>query len=186
MRAVICLGNPGSEYERTRHNVGWLVADMLARRHNIDISRRRMRALYGRGRIAGEDVLIVKPQTFMNDSGDAARRVAQFYKITQNDLIAVYDEMALELGVVRVRRGGSDAGHKGIRSLIAHLGTQEIQRVRLGIGAPPPGADPRNWVLSDIKPGERQIVEEMVVRAAEAVECWIAEGIERAMNQYSR
>ena len=185
MRVICCLGNPGAEYARTRHNVGWLVADVLAARHGIELSRRRMRALFGRGTIQGQDVLLVKPQTFMNDSGDAARRIVQFYKIAREDFIAVYDDSALELGVIRLRPGGSDAGHKGMRSLATHLQTQQIARLRLGVGMPPPGMDARSWVLSEFKPSERERVQEMVERAADALECWLAEGLETAMSRFN-
>jgi len=185
MRAVVCLGNPGPEYERTRHNVGFLVAGQLSARHDIALSRRRMRSVFGRGKIAGEDVLIVKPQTFMNDSGDAARRVVQFFRVEQPDFICVYDDIALELGDLRVRRSGSDAGHKGLRSIIVHFGTDEIQRVRIGVGGPPEHFSARDWVLSDFKPAERDAVEDMVFRAADAVETWIKDGIDRAMNAFN-
>lgn len=185
MHAVVCLGNPGLEYARTRHNVGFFVADHLAARHGLELSRRRMRAVFGRGKVAGQDTLIIKPQTFMNDSGDAARRIVQFFNVSQQDFIVVYDDIALELGTLRIRRSGSDAGHKGLRSIIAHLGTPDIARLRMGVGQAPEGMNPRDWVLSDFKPGERETVEDMVARAAEAVECWIAEGLETAMNRYN-
>jgi peptidyl-tRNA hydrolase, PTH1 family len=185
MHAVICLGNPGSEYAATRHNVGFRVADYLSTRYSLPLGRNRLRATFGRGQIAGHDALLIKPQTFMNDSGDAARRVCAFFNVPAEDVIAVYDEMALELGVVRVRPGGSDAGHKGMRSLAAHLGTREIARVRLGVGGPPPGADARDWVLSEFKPWEREKVEEMVARAAEAVASLLTDGMERTMSRFN-
>ena len=185
MHAIVCLGNPGPEYAHSRHNVGFLVADYLAARHGIELRRRRLRSLFGRGVIADRDVLLIKPQTFMNDSGDAARRIVHFFKIAQEDFIVVYDDIALDMGVLRLRRGGSDAGHKGIRSIAAHLGTTDIARVRIGIGQPPEGVGARDWVLSDFKSGEREDLEEMTARAAEAVECWVAEGIEAAMNEFN-
>lgn len=186
MHAIVCLGNPGAEYENTRHNVGFRVADQLAAGHGIDLRRRRLRSVFGRGVIAGRDVLVVKPQTFMNDSGDAARRVVQFFRIAQPDFLVVYDDIALDLGVIRMRRGGSDAGHKGMRSIAANLGTLEIARLRLGIGGPPEGMTARDWVLSDFKPGERERAEDMVARAAEAVEVFLGEGLEAAMNRFNQ
>jgi peptidyl-tRNA hydrolase, PTH1 family len=185
MHAIVCLGNPGAEYAKTRHSVGFMVADQLAAANRIELGRSRMRAVFGRGQIAGQDCLVIKPQTFMNDSGDAARRVVHFYRIPQEQFVVVYDDMALELGVLRVRRDGSDAGHKGLRSIIAHMGTSEIARVRLGVGAAPAGMDARDWVLSDFKPGERDKVQDMVGRAAEAVECWLAHGLDTTMNRYN-
>jgi len=185
MRAIICLGNPGPEYERTRHNVGFLVADYLSARHGIALTRRRLRSVFGRGRIDDTDVLVVKPQTFMNDSGDAVRRIVQFFKIQQQDLIVAYDDIALELGVLRARPGGSDAGHKGIRSVAQQLGTTDIQRLRLGVGQPPAQTDARAWVLSDFRAAERETVQEMVSVAAEALACWVADGMGATMNRYN-
>jgi len=185
MHAIICLGNPGHEYADTRHNVGFRVADYLATRHRIDLRRHRLRATFGRGQIADHDALLVKPQTFMNDSGDAARRIIQFFKIQQPDVIAVYDDIALELGVLRARRGGSDGGHKGMRSVAQYLGTPDVARLRLGIGAPPPGGEARDYVLSSFKPGEFEKVDDMIARAAEAVEYWLQHGIEAAMNRFN-
>lgn len=186
MHAIVCLGNPGAQYADTRHNVGFRVADQLAAQHGIDLRRRRLRSVFGRGTIAGRDVLVVKPQTFMNDSGDAARRVVQFFKIAQSDFLVVYDDIALDLGAIRLRPGGSDAGHKGMRSIAAHLGTLDIVRLRLGIGAPPEGMTARDWVLSDFKAAEREQVEDMVARAAEAVEVFLGEGLEAAMNRFNQ
>ena len=185
MRAIICLGNPGPEYHATRHNVGFLVADYLAARHDVDLRRRRLRSIFGRGKIAGQDVLLVKPQTFMNDSGDAARRMVQFFKIDQPDVLVVYDDMALDVGVLRVRRGGSDAGHKGMRSVAAHLGTRDIARLRLGVGGPPEGISGRDWVLSAFKPSEREPALDMDARAARAVAMWTAEGLDAVMNEFN-
>jgi PTH1 family peptidyl-tRNA hydrolase len=157
----------------------------LSARHGIPLGRNRLRAIFGRGKIAGHEALLIKPQTFMNESGDAARRVCAFFNVTVEDTIVVYDEMALEPGMVRVRPGGSDAGHKGMRSIAAHLGTREIARVRLGVGGPPPGADARDWVLSEFKPWEREKVEDMIFRAAEAVGSLLTDGMERTMNRFN-
>ena len=185
MRAVLCLGNPGPEYAHTRHNAGYLVAEYLAAKRDIQLRRRRLRSLFGRGKIGEHDTLIVQPQTFMNDSGDAARRVVQFFKIQQPDLIVVYDDIALDLGVIRLRRDGSDGGHKGIRSIAQHLGTTEIARLRMGVGQSPERMSSRDWVLSDFRASERSAVEEMVATSAAAVECWLDEGIDAAMNKFN-
>lgn len=153
----------------------------------MDLRRTRLRAVFGRGRIGDREVLLAKPQTFMNVSGDAARRLVQFYKITQSDFLVAYDDFALDLGVVRLRREGSDAGHNGMRSIIQYLGTPEICRLRLGTGPVPPGmVELAPWVLSPFKPAERETVEDMIARAAEAVEHWLAQGMEAAMNWYNR
>ncbi len=161
------------------------MADLLGQRHGVSLTRRRLRSIFGRGDVAGLDTLIVKPQTFMNDSGDAARRLVQFFKIEQANFLVIYDDMALDLGVLRVRRGGSDAGHKGIRSVARLMGTTEIQRLRLGVGQPPAGVSPRDWVLSEFKATERAKVEDMVQRAADAAECWLTDGMDAAMNRFN-
>ena len=185
MRAIFCLGNPGREYADTRHNVGFLVADALAARHGIDMRRNRLRAQFGRGIIADEDALLVKPQTFMNDSGDAVHRIAHFFKLRQPDVLVVYDDHALDLGQIRARPGGSDAGHRGMRSVAARMGTHDIARLRLGIGPLPPGRESRDFVLGNFRPAERETVEDMVSRAAEAVEYWARDGIEATMNRFN-
>lgn len=186
MKCIVGLGNPGAQYEDSRHNIGFRVIDLLAQRHGIALSRKRLRALHGRGEIAGEAVLLAKPITFMNDSGDAMRRLAAFYQVTSaGDLLVVYDDISLDLGVIRVRRGGSDGGHRGIRSILAHCHTQEIPRVRIGIGPPRPGVDTIDYVLSSFKASERKLVEETVERAADAVEFCLRNGIEAAMNAFN-
>ena len=185
MHCLVGLGNPGAEYAATRHNVGWHVLDLLAQRHGIELTRRRMRAHYGRGRIAGEECLLVKPQTFMNDSGDAVARVLMYYHLEPTDLLLVSDDLNLDLGVMRLRRGGSDGGQKGLRSVMQHLHTQEVARLRLGIGRPSPGQEARNYVLSRVARSEADRWQEMVERAADAVELYLREGIAAAMNAYN-
>ena len=185
MFCLVGLGNPGSEYAETRHNVGFRAIDLLATKHNVPVTRHRHRALFGRGTVAGEDCLLVKPQTFMNDSGDAVLRLLLYYHIAPAEVILVHDELALDLGVIRLRRGGSDAGHKGVRSVIHYLKTPEIARVRLGIGRTPEGGNAINYVLSKFAKSEGEKVEEMVFRAAQAVETCLKEGLEVAMNRYN-
>lgn len=185
MYCLVGLGNPGSEYAETRHNVGFHVIDLLALRNNVPVTRHRHRALFGRGMVAGEDCLLVKPQTFMNDSGDAVLRLLLYYHLNPADVIVVYDDLALDLGVIRLRRNGSDAGHKGLRSLIHYLKTPEITRVRLGIGRPPEGGNAINYVLSKFAKSEAEKVEEMVFRAAQAMESCLKDGLDVAMNKYN-
>ena len=169
MHVLVGLGNPGAQYAETRHNVGFLVVDRLALRHQITVSRQRHRALFARGRIGGEDCLLVKPQTFMNDS----------------DVLVICDDLALDLGVMRLRRGGSDGGHKGVRSVIHYLDTDQVARLRLGIGRGPEGHSSIDYVLSSFARSERERAEEMVDKAADAVECVLREGLEAAMNRYN-
>ena len=185
MRCIVGLGNPGAQYAETRHNVGFLVLDRLAARHQVGATRRRHRAVYGRGTVAGEDCLLVKPQTFMNDSGDAVLRLLLYYRLQPADVLLVYDDIALDLGVMRLRRGGSDGGHKGVRSVIHYLKTDQIARLRLGVGKPPEGASHINYVLSPFARSELDRVTEMVDRAAEAAELVLREGLDVAMNRYN-
>lgn len=185
MHVLVGLGNPGAQYAETRHNVGFLVIDRLADRHRIAVSRGRHRALFGRGRICGEDCLLVKPQTFMNDSGDAVLRLLRYYHLQPSDVLLITDDLNLDLGAMRLRRGGSDGGHKGVRSVIHYLDTDQVPRVRLGIGRGPEGQGSIDYVLSPFAPSERERAQEMVEKAADAVECVLAEGLEAAMNQYN-
>jgi PTH1 family peptidyl-tRNA hydrolase len=185
---MICLaglGNPGAEYARTRHNIGFQVIDWLAARHGITVSRSRMRCQYGRGRIAGTDCLLVKPQTFMNNSGDAVGRVCAYYRLQPSEVVVIYDDLNLDLGVMRLRRGGSDGGHKGLRSVIHWLGTDQVPRLRLGIGRPPAGQNAVHYVLSPFARSEGERVSKLVDEAAAASELLSGEGLEAAMNRYN-
>jgi peptidyl-tRNA hydrolase, PTH1 family len=187
MKLIIGLGNPGAQYAGSRHNIGFRVIDLLSQRHGIALGRKRLRAIHGKGEIDGEPVLLVQPQTFMNDSGDAVRRLAGFYQVSSaQDILLIYDDLSLDLGVLRLRRGGSDGGHRGVRSVLAHLGTPEVPRVRIGIGSPPPGVDAVDYVLSAFKASETKQVAEIVTTAAEATEFYLAEGIEAAMNRFNK
>jgi len=185
MHGIIGLGNPGPEYGETRHNVGFRVVDLLAERHGIRLRRRRLRSEVGQGEIASQRVLLEKPQTFMNNSGEAAAQVVSYFDLQPQDLLIIYDDLDLELGTLRLRRGGSAGTHKGMRSVVAHLDTDEIPRLRLGIGPLPAEADAVEFVLSAFRGAEIATVEEMLTRAAEAVEYYLTEGIEAAMNKFN-
>lgn len=185
MHCIIGLGNPGPEYAETRHNVGFRVVDLLAERHSIRLRRRRLRSEVGQGQIAGQKVLLVKPQTFMNNSGEAVVKVSDYFDLEPQDLLIVYDDLDLELGTLRLRAAGSPGTHKGMRSIVEHLGSQEFPRLRLGIGPLPPSADAREFVLSRFKPAQVPITDEMVTRAAEAVEYYLSEGMAAAMNEFN-
>ncbi len=182
---ILGIGNPGKEYADTKHNVGWWVVDELARRHNIRISRKRLRAEYGRGVLAGQDVVLAKPQTFVNASGDAALRLAIFFRIKPGQFIVVLDDMNLPPGTIRLRRRGSDGGHKGLRSIIAAFGTQEIPRLRIGIGPPPPGTNAVDWVLSPFDEETLPAIRDAVSRAADCIEVALADGLDAAMQQFN-
>lgn len=182
---VVGLGNPGEEYENTPHNLGFMVIDRLAGSHAIRVSRKENTSFVGLGDIAGKRLALAKPQTYMNLSGPAVRGLLERYGLKPDRLILVYDELDLPWGSMRIRTKGSAAGHKGVKSLIGSLGTDEFTRIRLGIdpGNPVKG---EQFVLAPFKRAQKQDVEETVNRAAEAVEFIIAEGAAQAMTKYNR
>jgi peptidyl-tRNA hydrolase, PTH1 family len=182
---VVGLGNPGREYERTRHNVGFDVIEKLGVRHRFPAARQVSGALTTRGRIAGQEVMLIAPQTYMNLSGDAVGAIVRFYKAEAESLIVVHDELDFEPGAVRVKVGGGHGGHNGLRSVMAHMG-DEFVRVRVGIGKPASKAEGADHVLSRPDPTARKLMEEATDRAADAVELVIAEGVAQAMNRVNR
>lgn len=187
MKVVAGLGNPGSEYDDTRHNVGWWMADRLAYDWRFGPFRREGRALVVEGTAAGESVRLMKPLTFMNRSGAvlASLRGAEEVDVSR-DLLVVVDDAALDVGRVRFRPSGSAGGHNGLRSVEAALGTREYARLRIGVGAPPPGGDLVEWVLAPMPAEDEEVVLSLLPELTEAVELWIAEGVEAAMNRYNR
>ena len=183
---IVCLGNPGPRYEGTRHNAGFLAADALAKKLKLSVNRLRFRALTARGEIGGESVLLMKPQTYMNLSGEAAAAAAKYYKIPPERVIVVSDETALPVGSLRVRSKGSAGGHNGLKSVIACLGSDQFPRIRLGVGAPPhEDYDMADWVLSSFKNRDAEEIAAAAERAAEAVISYITEGPERTMNKFN-
>jgi len=185
MKVVVGIGNPGARYRRTRHNLGFRVADRLADSHAIDIRRRRFDALVGDGHIEATRVLLVKPQTFVNLSGSAVAPLMRWHKCPLDNLLVVLDDLNLELGKLRVRRKGSSGGHNGLQSIIDALGTDEIARVRIGIGRPPQG-DPVAHVLSTFDPSEEPAVVHAIDTAQQAVCLWLEQGIGATMNHFNR
>ena len=183
---VVFLGNPGPRYEGTRHNAGFMAADAMAGAKGLSINRARFKALTATCNIGGESVMLMKPQTFMNLSGEAAAQAVKFYKIPPEHVIVVSDEISLPIGKLRVRRKGSAGGHNGLKSIIACLGTDQFPRIRLGVGAPPhPDYDMADWVLSTFKNQDAEDMRAAAQRAAEAVECYILHGPDRTMNLYN-
>ena len=183
---LVCLGNPGDQYEHTRHNVGFLVADELAERSHVPVQRLKFRALTNTVTIGDRKVLLMKPVTYMNLSGEAVREAAAFYKIPPEHILVVSDEVALAPGKLRVRRSGSAGGHNGLKNIIAHLGTDQFPRIRLGVGQKPhPDYDMADWVLGKFQGEDKKAVEAAVKKAADAAECLIREGVDKAMNQYN-
>ena len=183
---IVFLGNPGPKYECTRHNAGFMAGDALAKKLGVSINRPRFKALTAAAEINGEKVLLMKPQTFMNLSGEAVGQAARFYKIPPERVLVVSDEISLPLGKLRVRPKGSAGGHNGLKSIIAALGTDAFPRIRVGVGAPPhPDYDMADWVLGVFRDQDALDMRDAAERAAEAVECYISNGPERAMNRFN-
>ena len=189
-RMIVGLGNPGPEYAHSRHNVGFQVVDLLAERHDLEFDRFQKRARLAIGRVrtpAGSEqrVLVAKPMTYMNASGEAVAPLAAFYKIAPADVLVVFDDLDLPVGRIRLRPGGGSGGQKGMQSIIKHLGSEAFPRLRVGIGRPPGQMDPAAYVLRPFS--SEQEVEMTFVRitAADAIEAWLAFGIEAAMNQFN-
>jgi PTH1 family peptidyl-tRNA hydrolase len=185
MKIVVGLGNPGFTYRRTRHNLGFRVAAALARQRGIRFRRGRFRCTLGEGRIGRERVLLVRPQTFMNLSGTCVAPVLRNFDCGLADMLVVCDDVSLELGKMRLRRGGSAGGHKGLSSIIQHVKSQAFPRLRLGIGRPGEEMDMTSFVLRPFRRSEGPLVNEMVDRAVQAIETWIYYGVEEAMNRHN-
>lgn len=184
MYAIVGLGNPEKKYDMTRHNIGFDVIDELASQMGVQVNTRRHKALCGIGMIGNEKVILVKPQTYMNNSGESVREVMDFYKLDpQQEIIIIADDISLDVGKIRIRAKGSAGGHNGLKSIIAHTGTQNFKRIKVGVGENQ--EDLVNHVLGKFGSKEREIVDEAVRNAASAAEVMILENIETAMNKYN-
>ncbi len=186
MKIIVGLGNPGGHYQRSRHNVGFRVVDRLSEMQRIPVCSRRFKAHCGIGRIHSQDVVLLKPLTYMNLSGEAVRKVAHAFSAEMADLIVIHDDLDLALGRLRVKRKGSDGGHQGIRSIIEAMGGNTFLRLKVGIGRPPKGVDPADYVLSAFDEQEELEIRSALGRAAEAVEVILSEGIDAAMNRLQK
>ncbi|WP_100486497.1 aminoacyl-tRNA hydrolase [Sporolactobacillus pectinivorans] len=186
MKIIIGLGNPGSEYAHTRHNIGFEVIDELSAKYRISLTRSKFNALFGKGTIDGEEVLLVKPLTYMNASGEAVGPLTRFYKLTAEDLIAVHDDMDLPVGKIRLRQKGGSGGHNGVKSLIQHLHTQEFARIRVGVGHPERSRQAVvNYVLNGFTEEEKAPITEAVERASEAAAAWLTIPFPKVMSEYN-
>ncbi|MBU5435435.1 aminoacyl-tRNA hydrolase [Pseudoflavonifractor sp. MSJ-37] len=183
---VVGLGNIGDKYENTRHNVGFEVADELAGRADVPIQKLKYHALTNTVEIAGERVLLMKPTTYMNLSGEAVGEAARFFKVPADHVLVISDDVSLPVGRLRIRRGGSAGGHNGLKNIIQHLGTDQFPRVKVGVGEKPhPDYDMADWVLGKFQGEDRRTMDTAVKRAADAVECFLAQGAEKAMSRYN-
>ena len=183
---LVCLGNPGDKYENTRHNVGFMVADEVAERQSKPIQRLKFKALTNVLSISGEKVLVMKPITYMNLSGEAVRQAADFYKIPPERVLVVSDDTALPVGRLRIRVKGSAGGHNGLKNIIQHLGTDQFPRLRVGVGEKPhPDYDMADWVLGKFTGEDKKKIDASVKRAADAVACILSEGIDRGMGKFN-
>ena len=187
MYIIAGLGNPGRKYQGTRHNIGFDVIDVIAEKNHIMVEEKKHKALIGRGIVGGQRAVLVKPQTYMNLSGESVRQVIDFYKVDEkSELIVISDDVSLDVGQIRIRRKGSAGGHNGLKNIILHLGHDEFQRVKMGVGEKPAEYDLVDYVLGQFGKEEREIIDESVRRAADAVEVTIRDGASAAMNLYNK
>ena len=183
---VVGLGNPGQKYANTRHNMGFLTVDLLAEKAGVKLNKVKFKSAYNILNFAGCKCLVMKPQTYMNLSGEAVREAVQFYKVPADHVLVIYDDVSLPVGKLRVRPTGSAGGHNGIKNLIAHLGTQDFPRVKIGTGAPAGGgADMIDWVIGEPSKAEKKVLLESFERAIDAAACIIEHGCQKAMNDFN-
>ncbi|WP_274365793.1 aminoacyl-tRNA hydrolase [Paenibacillus thermotolerans] len=185
MKWIVGLGNPGRDYEDTRHNIGWMAIDEVADRWGITKAQSKCKGLVAEGRVGDTKVALIKPMTYMNLSGECVRAFLDFYKVKLEDLIVVYDDMDTQLGSIRLRYQGSPGGHNGIRSIIAHLGTEKFNRIRMGISRPAPGTEISRYVLSSFRKEEAEALRTTVAKAADALEFCLTEPFEKAMAKFN-
>ncbi len=189
MKLIVGLGNPGREYERHRHNIGFMVVEALLSRARASLNQEKFAAKVGQGTLAGERVLFVEPQTFMNLSGRSVAEAARFYKVPVEDVLVIHDELDLPLGRLQLKAGGGSGGHNGLKSIVSSLGDEGFIRLRFGIGKPEgPNARERvaGYVLSNFDDGERRELDALIDRAMDMTELWIREGLSVAMNRFNR
>ena len=187
MYIIVGLGNPKKEYDNTRHNIGFMAIDEIAEKHNISVIESKHKALIGKGIIGGQKVILAKPLTFMNLSGESVRQLVDYYKIDEEcELIVLYDDISLPPGKLRLRKKGSAGGHNGIKNIIAHLGHDNFMRVKIGVGEKPKGYDLADYVLGHFSKEEMPIMKEALKNTAGAVEMILADSIDAAMNKYSK
>jgi peptidyl-tRNA hydrolase, PTH1 family len=186
MRLIVGLGNPGKQYDKTRHNIGFEIIDKLSESLNIPLDQAKLKGLYGIGHVNGEKLLLLKPLTYMNLSGESIRAVMDYYHISLDDLLVIYDDLDLPVGKIRLRQKGSAGGHNGIKSTIAHLGSQEFKRIRVGIDRPPAGMSVPDYVLGRFREDELKIMDDVIKKCVEACEAWLEKPFPQVMNEYNQ
>ena len=185
MKAIIGLGNPGVKYAGTRHNIGFDAVTAIADKYNLKINNKKFKGLYADCYIGGEKVILIQPQTFMNLSGECVREVADFYKLNPDEIIIICDDINLDTGKIRIRKKGSAGGHNGLKNIIFHLGTEEFPRIRVGAGEKPADWDQVDFVLGRFPKDEEPIMRDALSNVVKAVEAWVTDGIDTAMNKYN-
>ncbi len=186
MKVIVGLGNPGTEYDKTRHNMGFMCIDRIADVNNINIIEHKFKAIIGKGFIAGQKVILCKPLTFMNNSGESVREVLDYFKLSAaDDLIVIYDDIDLDVGKMRIRERGSAGGHNGIKNIIAHTGTQDFKRIRVGVGAKPEGTDLVKHVLGHFNAEDTATLKEVFDKVADAATYMVTDDTATAMNKYN-
>ena len=186
MYIIVGLGNPGRQYENTRHNIGFDVIEELAQRNHIAVLEKKHKAIIGKGFVEGQKCILAKPQTFMNLSGESVRQLLDYYKVDEKlELIVISDDVSLDMGQIRIRKKGSAGGHNGLKNIIAHLGHDTFTRVKMGVGEKPQNYDLADYVLGHFTDQERKVMDEAARRAADAICTIIARGADAAMNEYN-
>lgn len=184
MFIIVGLGNPGRQYANTRHNVGFMAIDALADKYGISVDTKKHKALIGKGVINGYKVVLAKPQTFMNLSGESVRELIDYYKVDEEtELLVIYDDISLDVGALRIRKKGSAGGHNGIKSILAHLGHDVFARIKVGVGEKPKGWDLADYVLGTFPKAEKQLIDDSLPKICHATEIILADGADEAMNQ---
>lgn len=185
MYCIVGLGNPGLKYENTRHNAGFLTIDYLANKYGIDVKKSKFKSLYGQGVISGQKVMLVKPQTYMNNSGEAVREIKNFYKFDIDKLIVIYDDIDIEFGTIRIRKKGSAGTHNGMKSIIYQIQDDKFPRIKIAVGKKPEYMDLANFVLSGFTEKEAEVIREEIKLAADSIETMIETDIDMSMNKFN-
>lgn len=186
MKIIVGLGNPGTRYEWSRHNVGFLVVNRFAEIHRIVVCTRRFKSLFGKGSVDSQPVVLANPMTYMNRSGEGVSKVVHFFQAGMEDVIVVHDDLDLPFGKLRIKQRGGDGGHQGIRSIIESMGGSNFLRLKIGVGRPPRGMDPAEYVLDDFSQSERSRLDEILSQAVEALKVMLLEGLQAAMNRFQK